>query len=203
MVENGKSLGELLAQETEKAKRWSELGIYQAFDPCEFPNLSKDQKRFADFKLFAVRTLYYDKNSARNFVRNDPDAFARISLEMIDLVKLAATIVKEAYPENTSSDGEPSIFWMNPEEKASFETAISLGLSDSINAINFPSLAAVRREDLLRFKLRAMDNKISELEHLGLKTKEVGFLTAVKGNTNVLDVAKKEREEVRKLLGLS
>jgi len=163
---------ERLAAEIDRAKRWVELSMYDQINKDTLPGLAAaDHLRIADFQVMALKSLYYDKDNIRRFLRDDKDAFGRISTEMGELARLASKIVLENYPKNDSAQGVHAVFWMSRDELESFDAAIHGGLPNQIDSLNFPSLAAVDEKDIARFKLEAYQVALNVWEGLASTAK--------------------------------
>jgi hypothetical protein len=186
---------EKVLSDAERARRLVDLALPDQFREEELPFLFKEQPQtFAYALIQALKNMYEDLRSARNAVRSDPNAFARISAAMGELVVRQVAVAKKYFPEADAGEiGQPT-FWMSGEERGALNNAIDLGLPLAINTTNFPSLIAAKPVDILRLQLRACDIEIADWQRIYKNSTKLGLETGQK-DEETAQLAKAELEK--------
>jgi len=181
------------------ARQKAAMGLNSEITPEEYPDLSKKPEIFNTLRLTAIGVRVSELEGIKSLVQANPQTTLKVKTEISRLLGEASGIV-DSWLQNEGQDERvrvPFVFGRN--EAQSFEAAISLGLVNLIDEVNFPFLGAIHTDDVLRFKLLAIENALSHWKSLeGMSEQSPGF--EQKSETTGLNkFANKKKQELEKL----
>lgn len=159
-VDTEKTRLELLVEESEKAKKVAEYGLFEEFSGGNFPNLARFcPLQLNIYKIGALATVISNLGAAMRVVRDNPEAVQGLADTAKFLTNCAAKIVGDFPVKMKEADGKPD-FWINGDEGNTLRLAVDFGLYRLVDPKCVPSLAALTNEELAGIRARAISNGI-------------------------------------------
>lgn len=177
------------------------LGMIDEVTEKEFPGLASERPAlFNLIKINAIGSRIEQLMSIGEFVQVNPEARGKIKSEVSRLMGDASEIVNSWLENGEPEENIQVPFLFGRNEAQSFDAAINLGLVNLINEVNFPFLAAIHKDDVLRFKLMSINTALVHWQKIEAKSEgALGFPVNSEEESNLNIFANKKVEELQEM----
>jgi hypothetical protein len=179
----------------------AELGLINEISKDTCPDLATEQPDlFNLLKIEALGSKVEQLMAIKGLVQVDFDARTKIKAEVSRLMNDAAEIVNSWLENGEPEENIQVPFLFGRNEAQSFDAAINLGLVNLINEVNFPFLAAIHKDDILRFKLMSISTALNHWEKIEASSEgKTGFEIEPEEISNLNEFANKKVKELQEM----
>jgi hypothetical protein len=151
-------------------------------------------------KIEAIGSRIEQLMAVREFVQVNPEARGRIKNEVSKLMSDASEVINSWLENGEPEENVQIPFLFGRSESQSFDAAVSLGLVNLIDEVNFPFLAAIHEDDVLRFRLMSINTALTHWQKIEVRSEgDLGFPVSSDEQSNLNIFANKKVEELQEM----
>lgn len=179
----------------------AELGLIDEITEKAFPKLASERPGlFNLLKVEAIGSRVEQLMSIKGLVQVNSEARTKIKTEVSRLMNNASEVINSWLENGEPEENIQVPFLFGRNEAQSFDAAINLGLVNLINEVNFPFLAAIHKDDVLRFKLMSINTALGHWKKIeSVSEGDVGFPLSKEKKSNLNDFANKKVIELQEM----
>ena len=183
------------------AVQQAQLGMVDEITEKALPDLASTRPAlFNIMKVHAIGSRVDQLMSISPLVQVSPEARGKIKTEVSRLMNDASEIINSWLENGEPEENIQIPFLFGRDEAQSFDAAVNMGLVDLINEVNFPFLAAIHEDDVIRFKLLSINTALNNWENIeSISEEEPGFKTTSKEGSNLNEFANKKMAELQEM----